>query len=121
MIVYNLVKESTLFYKSKQKEKDYRASLIEPFMLITDINIFEKAKKDNDIIYQQLCSLLIKMKELYQTGQVKYHPFNNFLRELESAGFEINYNEKYNVHSKDKLYDQIELMRMFMCFRYLPE
>ncbi len=72
--MYNLLRESTLYYASKQKERGYRESLIEPFILIANINICKQAKKDNDIRYQQLCDLLIKMKELYETGNVKYHP-----------------------------------------------
>ena len=59
--MYNLVKESTLYYKQIQKGQGYREELVEPFYLLTDIEIFNKAKENNDSAYKNLCDIILKM------------------------------------------------------------
>ena len=118
--MYNVVRESSLYYKQIMDGEGYRESLISPFILITDLEKYHEAKKNNQIAYGSLCDIICRMKELYDTGDEKYHGFGNFLRELEDVGFDINNMKIQNVTGEEILKDQIELMRMFMCFKYYP-
>ncbi len=117
--MYNMVKESSMSYQRLMDQKDYRGKLVKPFHLLNDIEDFAKARKSDDSTYKNLCDLICEMKKLYKTGDVKYHPFDNFLREVEDAGFDINNIKASNTTDSSVLRDQIELMRMFMSFKYL--
>lgn len=119
--MYNLVKESALFYRRLQNGQGYRESLVEPLLLLTDNSVFNSARENNEPVYQNLCDIIVEMERLYKTGDNKYHAFGNFLRELECAGFDISSMKKHNIISESMLHDQIELIRMFMCFKYYPK
>lgn len=120
MTAYNLVKESSIHYKEMMHGEGYRESLIDPILLITDKKNYYSAKDSNNSIFKNLCDIVCKMKELYNSGEDNYHSFGNFLRELEDAGFDINNLDAQNVTESSKLHDQIELIRMLMCFKYAP-
>jgi hypothetical protein len=120
MIIYNIVKKSSIHYKELMCGEAYRENLIDPILLITDTEKYYGAKKSNDLIYKNLCDIVFRMKELYNTGEDKYHAFGNYLREVEDAGFDINAMKAQNTTGNAKLHDQIELIRMLMCFKYMP-
>ena len=116
--MYNVVKRSSIHYKNIMQGEGYRESLIEPFILLTDTEIYYEAKRKNEKTYKNLCDIICRMKELHYTGEDKYHAFANYLREVEDAGFDINDMEFQNITESIRLDDQIELMRMLMCFKY---
>ena len=118
--MYKLVKESSMFYKHLMKEDAYRGSLVEPFLLLEDVEKFYEAKEKHSTQYKNLCDIITKMKALYDSGDGRYHSFANFLREAEDEGFDIEAMDKINVTEKERLNDQIELIRMFMSFKYCP-
>jgi len=118
--MYNMVKRSIVFYESIMSETGYRHNLIDPFLLITDTKLYYNAKNRNSLSYKNLCDIVYKMKELYNTGEDKYHAFANFLREVEDEGFDLDNMVLQNITDSSKLEDQIELMRMLICFKYCP-
>ncbi|MDP4182926.1 MAG: hypothetical protein Q8942_17800 [Bacillota bacterium] len=118
--MYNMVKKSILFYKNIMFGTGYRDNLIDPFMLITDIKKYYVAKNESALSYRNLCDVVYKMRELYNTGEDKYHAFGNFLREVEDAGFDLDTIMPQNVTEDSKLEDQMELIRMLLCFKYCP-
>jgi len=116
--MYNLVIESSIFFKELIKEDLYRRGLVEPILLLKDTRIFLEAKENRSTTYENLCEIISQMKNLYNSGDENYHPFANFLREVEDEGFEIDAMNRMNITEENKLKDQIELIRMFMSFKY---
>ena len=117
-MMYNLVNQSIVYYKNIMQGEGYRERLADALLLITDTKKYYEAKENKDSVYRNLCDIVYRMKELYSTGEDKYHHFSNFLREVEDAGYDINAMEAQNVTESTKLNDQIELIMMLMCFRY---
>lgn len=118
--MYRLVKESSIYYKSLMSEDSYRKSLVEPLILLIDIDKFNKAKESQNTEFINLCELISKMKKLHASGDERFHNFANFLREVEDEGFDIGTMDCADVPESEKLKDQIELIRMFMSFKYCP-
>ena len=118
--MYNLVVESSLFYKDLMKDDFYRKSLVEPILLLKDVGTFVEAKENHSTTYENLCEIITQMKDLYNSGNENYHAFANFLRETEDEGIEVEAMDKIKKNEEEKIKDQIELIRMFMTFKYCP-
>lgn len=119
--MYDLVRKSSLYYKEIMKDAGYRENLVDPILLVSDLSLFNKAKKNCDADYLNLYSLIRLMKELYNSGDERYHAFGNYLREAENIGFIINDISLQQKSDIMRLNDQVELMRMFMSFKYCPD
>jgi hypothetical protein len=66
--VYSLVKSSCIYYKKIMGSEEYRGNLADPILLLGDVNEFNKARNDNSPVYNNLCTLIFKIKELYESG-----------------------------------------------------
>jgi len=116
--MYNLVRESIINYKTSMGGAGYRENIVRSLLLLNDVDSFKKAKRKRTAGYVTLCNLLSKARELYNTGMDRYHPFGNLLREIEDAGFDIDY-EIPEQTEESVLNDQIELIRLFMSYKYV--
>lgn len=105
MTVYNMVKESSINYKYLMQGEGYRESLIDPILLLTDVEKYYEAKINETSTYKNLCDIIYRMKKLYYRGEDKYHAFGNFLREADDAGFNINEMKPQNITENAKLND----------------
>ena len=119
--MYELVRRSSKHYKEIMKGAGYRESLVDPILLLSDLHMFNMAKENADDDFMNLCVLIHRIKELYDSGDERYHAFGNYLREVEDTGFDIK--DMLMIQAPDlmKLEDQVELIRMFMSFRYCPD
>ncbi len=116
--MYRVVRASTLYYNEYMKDSKSRYGLITPFLLLVDSRKYDLAKRNMSPEYLNLCDIVSKMKELYMTGESKYHHFNMLLDELQILGFDLQGVKAAHVTQKELLKDQIDLLLQFLSFRY---
>lgn len=116
--MYRVFRASTLYYEHHMRGAKGRYELVKPFMLLTDTADFRRAKRTRSEEYLNLCDIIVRMKELYQTGEEKYHHFQMLLQEFQILGFDLHDTLPKKITDEDRLKAQIDLLLQFLSFRY---
>lgn len=118
--MYRVLKASTLYFDKYMRDSNGRHKLNEPFMLLTSTDKFRQAKKQRSKEYLNLCDIIAKMRECFNTGEAKYHHFDMLIKELQIIGFDIDdsYTSTAGVTHPEKLKEQINLLLQYLSFRY---
>lgn len=116
--MYRIVRASILSYENYMKGTEARYGLIRPYLLLISRERFFGEKSAGTIDYLNLCDIISKMKQLYLTGEAKYHHFNMLLQELSVLGFDIDDIKASGVTDELKMKDQIDMLLQFLSFRY---
>ena len=116
--MYRVVRASILYYDNNMRNTGVRHGLIKPFLLLTDTKKFNEAKKEKTKGYQNLCDIIMQMRELYATEKAIYHHFGMLLEELDILGFSIDNIKEEGMTSAETLKDQVDLLLQFLAYRY---
>lgn len=116
--MYRVFRASALYYEYHMRGAKGRYEWVKPFMLLTDTAAFIKAKKTRSENYLNLCDILGRMKELYHTGEEKYHHFQMLLQEFQILGFDLHDILPEETTDEERLKAQIDLLLQFLSFRY---
>ncbi len=116
--MYRVVMASTLYYENFMRQSKTRYGLIRPFMLLVDSARFRDSQKSVSADYLNLCDIIGRMRELYQSGESIYHHFGMLLEELQILGFAVRDMSATGTTEAGRLKDQIDLLLQFLAFRY---
>lgn len=109
--MYRIFCESYENFLETFEDENYRLSISKIFELITNIDKFEKEKKQQSDIYIKLCNLLVYM----QNNIERFPKFKAFLWTLKSRNI---VGEKYNNENTDELEEQAKLVNSFLKLAY---
>ena len=92
---------------------DERLKLAKPFLILKDIDCFNRHKAENSVEYRNLYEVIRKAEKCMHS--VKYHSFGMFLNELNLQCFEFSEPAYGGLRFSDEVLDyQLSLLHQFM-------
>ena len=116
--MYRVLRASILYYENHMRGCKGRYDIIKPLILLVDSSKFKEAKEKATSEYLNLCGIILRMKELYLTGEDKYHHFGMLLNELQVLGFDVENMLQAESINENALKEQVDLILQFLAFRY---
>jgi hypothetical protein len=116
--MYRVIRAGILYFENSMRGCKGRYDLIKPLMLLVDTSKFKEAKNNNLDIYKNLCDIIGKIRDLYLTGEDRYHHFGMLLEELFILGFDVKDMKRENTTSESVLKDEVDLLIQFLSFKY---
>ena len=116
--MYRVLRAGILYFDDNMKDCRGRYELVRPLKLLVHTSDFNDAREKKTEDYFNLCDIISRMRELYLTGEARYHHFEMLLNELQVLGFDISDVDFSKTTNDGKLKDQIDLILQFLAFRY---
>jgi len=116
--MYRIVRASIQYYDDFMKGAGARHKLVAPLLLLVSLNRFEEERVRGTAAYINLCDLVDRMKELFMSGQTRYHHFGMLLGELQALGFAIPDMLPSHITDPETLREQIDPLLQFLASRY---
>ena len=109
--MYRIFCENFINYKKQNTDSGYRSTIVRPFDLIVNLELFNREKKEETILYKKLCDILYYMEQ----NTEKFPRFQAFLWTLESRGM---VSRCYGNIPENDLIELGEIVSMFLKLLY---
>lgn len=116
--MYRIVRASILYYQEFMRDSGVRYGLVAPYVLWIHVDRYLEERACGTDAYANLSDIVGRMKDLFQTGDPRYHHFGMLLGELQVLGFDMRDMVPARTTDPETLREQIDLLLQFLASRY---